>query len=369
MKFWLTASTIALLLTLSAAVWAACGVGPPQAPCAPVNFDPANPGGSGYVKVFEDLFTNNSNVDFNPTGSQNASKHWFTQKFFGGGNEPANTFTFTPTGMTIASTLSFDTGNYNLATATPANNPQGWVGNAFGGGAFFEAGISFNVNNVISSNFAGWPSFWSLATEWAAQKGADPFPGQASNWHQYVEDDFFELLNSGDPTHVWGTGIHHWFGPFGGPCPYGYKINQPNLCDAINLNNAGSDYNNAFVRQQSGAVVDWSTVRKIQHLWVPGTAANSNKGYVQNWMDNLPAQGGAGSGAFAPLAKTGWTDGAYTYPATFPGNAGSRNFVFSILDQQHLVVILGDGPSTGNHQYKVNFVRVWQIPGCGTIVH
>jgi hypothetical protein len=86
-------------------------------------------------------------------------------------------------------------------------------------------------------------------------------------------------------------------------------------------------------------------------------------------MDNLPAQGGAGSGAFAPLAKTGWTDGTYSYPSTFPGNAGSRNFVFSILDQQHLVVILGDGPSTGNHQYKVNFVRVWQIPGCGTIVH
>jgi hypothetical protein len=76
---------------------------------------------------------------------------------------------------------------------------------------------------------------------------------------------------------------------------------------------------------------------------------------VQNFFDGVPSV--AGAGAFSPLSKTGWDDSAsYTF-ATLPGSPA----VFSILDQTHLVVILGSGPET---PINVSSVKVWQLPGC-----
>jgi hypothetical protein len=353
-------------IVAATAVYATCGVPPPQSPCAPASFNPAKPAASGYVLVFSDTFTDSSNVDFNATGSP--GKHWYTAKFFGGGNEPSSTFTFGPNGLTINSDLPWDTGNYNLATATPANNAQGWVGSAFGGGAYFEANISFNAANVANRGYLGWPAFWGEAVEWAAQKDADQVPGKPIRYEQYSEDDFFEYDNTGAPLNGWGTGLHHWYGPFGGPCPYGYKAGAPSLCDIINLNNEGSYYNNAVSTFPDSHNVDWSVFHKISQIWVPGTAANGNQGYVQNFIDNQPAH--AGPGAFFPLSKVGWTDGTINVDTL-----QNSPLAFSIIDQDHLVVILGAGPKVSNgvtlpdQQYRVNFVRVWQIPGCGSIAH
>jgi hypothetical protein len=132
-------------------------------------------------------------------------------------------------GLTINPT--FQTGNYNLATATPSTNTQGWIGNVWGGGAYFEAQFSFNGTAVINSGFAGWPSFWSLAIEHLAAKLADQVPGQG--YENFVEDDFFEFDNTGSEPARYGAGIHNWYGNYAATCAYGYLAGQPHYCDIL----------------------------------------------------------------------------------------------------------------------------------------
>jgi len=62
-------------------------------------------------------------------------------------------------------------GNWNIATAAPANNTQGYVGQAFGGGAYFEAKVKFDPTMVNFSQ--GFPAFWGFSIEHAANQGAD----------------------------------------------------------------------------------------------------------------------------------------------------------------------------------------------------
>jgi hypothetical protein len=64
-------------------------------------------------------------------------------------DEPAANISTGVNGLTI--TPTFYTGNYNIATAAPAANTQGWVGNAWGGGAYFEARFKFDGAAVIAS--------------------------------------------------------------------------------------------------------------------------------------------------------------------------------------------------------------------------
>jgi hypothetical protein len=153
--------------------------------------------------VFSDNFQNSSTIDFSATG--NPGFHWYTAKFFGYGNEPAGNISTGVNGLTLSPT--FQTGNYNLATATPSTNTQGWIGNAWGGGAYFEARLTFNGPR----GSAGWPSFWSLPMEHAAAKLADQVPGQVAGYENFVEDDFFEYDNSGAVTPRYGAGIHDWY--------------------------------------------------------------------------------------------------------------------------------------------------------------
>jgi hypothetical protein len=63
----------------------------------------------------------------------------------------------------------------------------------------------------------------------------------------------------------------------------------------------------------------------------------------------------AGAGAFSPLSKIGWSSNT---PNTFE-TLQNNEAAFSILDRQHLFIILGTGTS---QPFTIRFVHVWQLP-------
>jgi hypothetical protein len=140
--------------------------------CIPgVPFDPTNPTSAGFGLVFSDDFTNPQTIDL--TASGNAGFNWYLTKFFGYGTEPASTIAITPDGLVL--TPSSDSGgNWNIATAAPANNTQGYVGQAFGGGAYFEAKIKFDPTTVNFSQ--GFPALWGFSIEHAQIRGPITLP-------------------------------------------------------------------------------------------------------------------------------------------------------------------------------------------------
>ena len=75
---------------------------------------------------------------------------------------------------------------------------------------------------------------------------------------------------------------------------------------------------------------------------------------MQNFIDGQPAY--AGDGKFSPLSKTGWKDVASAF--IDPMNSSTA---FSVLDRDHLMIILGSGLG---QPFTVGYVKVWQIPGC-----
>ena len=310
-------------------------------------FDPSNPTSTGFSLVFSDDFTNPQTIDLNVTG--NAGFKWYLTKFFGYETEPASTIAFTPDGLVLTPTSV--TGSYNIATAAPANNAQGYVGNAFGGGAYFEAKIKFDPATVNFSQ--GFPAFWGFSIEHAANKGDDHPAGTPTGFQHFIEDDFFEFDISWASSIAYGTAIHDWYGIYASTCQEGYRKGSPGFCDVTN-NGLGTPYNNFVSTKQNNVTIDWTQWHIIGQLWVPGRPYKRPEGYVQNFIDGQPAY--AGDGKFTPLSKTGWKDVASAY--IDPMNSPTA---FSVLDSNHLMIILGSGLG---QPFTVRYVKVWQIPGC-----
>jgi hypothetical protein len=242
--------------------------------CIPAGlFDPTNPTSTGFRLVFSDDFTNPQTIDLNATG------------------------------------------NYNIATAAPANNTQGYVGNAFGGAAYFEAKIKFDPTTVNFSQ--GFPAFWGFSIEHAANKGADHPAGTPTGFQHFIEDDFFEFDIGWASSIAYGTAIHDWYGIYSSICQEGYLKGSPGFCDVTN-NGLGTPYNNFVSTKQNNVTIDWTQWHIIGQLWVPGSPYFHPAGYVQNFIDGQPAY--AGDGKFTPLSKTGWKDvgSAYVDPMNSP---------------------------------------------------
>jgi hypothetical protein len=277
-------------------------------------FDPNNPAASGYQLAFHDEFDSASTIDLNASGLPGFN--WYRQQFFGRPPTSSNFITMANGELIISGmdTTSF----YTLASAAPSTNVFGYVGNAWGGGAFIESRFHFDPATI---NTNGWPSFWSMAVEHMAAPGvADQWPGQAPGYAHFIEDDFFEYdTHSFAGAQSYGAAMHDWYGIFNPTMGYSNIFNETN-----------------FV-VQTGAGTDFTEFHTYAQLWVPST--NGQPGYVINYFD-----GNA-------LSQVNWVGSG---PGTPPP---SGNALFSIIDQDHLVLCLGTG--TGEPMV-FDWVRVWQ---------
>lgn len=311
-------------------------------------FNPSNPAASGYSLVFDDEFNSISTVDVNNSGA--TGFNWYTRNFFGG---------FTTAGRISVSGGALSLSNsdnhigLDLATVAPAANADGFVGRAYGGGAYFEARLKFNPA-AVNPGATGWPSFWSNSIEIWVNNGRwnANWPGQTpvssggpnSGYNHFAELDFLEYdLGT---TAQFNNAFHDWYG-VKNQCGGGW------YCDINNNPNGGNGGASSFTNGQPfvpGGAPDWSQYHTIGQLWVAGNAANGFNGYVQGYFDNVPT-----------TAKVTWKGP----PNANPPPVGTAQF--SIIDQQHMAVVLGTDTS-GNTQYTVDWVHVWQIPGQGNCI-
>jgi len=229
-------------------------------------------------------------------------------------------------------TLTFlgdETGpNGQIASAAQAR--KGFVGTAFGGGGYFEARLRFNPEQVIAGTKSGWPSFWSMALEHlVSQTPIDK--KDSSDYKRFVEVDFFEydLFPYLRERNVYGGAMHDWHGVWKKTCPGGFcNVVFPSIKKWVPIGTNFNEYHS------------------YGFLWVPATPRK--QGYAQYYFDNVPV----GSAIF-------WNE----YQGKLDPSEERRR-AFSIIDKQHLVLILGTGV---DKPMSVQSVRVFQKSSDGNV--
>jgi hypothetical protein len=193
------------------------------------------------------------------------------------------------------------------------------VGHAWGGGAYFEATMTFDPAAVFPSN-GGWPAFFGISYEGLASKAQAP--GQPAGYVHYGELDvmeygFFNYPGNINYNFFWQT-LHDF---------YGYP--PPNQI----LNNGTSAISGGDLRG----------THRYGALWTKGYGRRP--GSVQAYFDGVPMGG--------PV-----TTGLVTWPAG-QGNVipPTPETAYSIFDLQHFALALQASPLA---PVTVRNVQVWQ---------
>lgn len=300
-------------------------------------FNAADPVASGLTLAFESTFSSLSKIDISRTKA--AGFDWYVTRPFDAGYTSAAEIAIDADGLILTPTS--DTANFNLASAALNAAGNGLVGRTFGGGGYFEATIKCDPTAINTAD--GWPSWWSFGAEHALHNvnNADQWKGQPNGQIRYAEVDFFEALVSWAPRVAYGATVHDMAGPSGSFNSY---IND----DAHGWNST-ADPDPSILE---GGYINWTKWHKFGCLWIPAGPTNGFRGSLTWYMDDLPTNvrvywSAPKYGSFLPdateLAKTG---------------ANTSPYLFSILDQQKLMLILGAGK---NQTMRVKSVRVWSL--------
>jgi hypothetical protein len=280
----------------------------------------------GYnLKTFSTNFSLN-NVDLNNTSR--SGTNWYSWRFFG--HRFSNTSRIIKINNDASVTLLGDNNIYSasIATATPTNSSEKFLGTAFGGGAYFEALLKFDSNGHDKRN---WPAFWSMAIEHMASLSSAQWPGQPKGYEHFIEADFFEYDVGGG--NFFGGAIHDWYGIWNKTCPEGYcKASLPY----------------SVVKRQVPKNTDFNQYHRYGFLWVPAT--DKTVGYAEYYFDGQKVG-----------ERTSWSK--YTNQSPPPG---SKPWTFGIIDNNHLVIVLGTG---FKQPMTVKSVSVWQASIKQNLIH
>lgn len=210
-----------------------------------------------------------------------------------------------------------------LVSAANVETAPRYVGQAFGGGGYFEAELRFDAEKVdLKDNV--WPAFWTVSLESSASLPGQHWAGQPPNYNHTVELDIFEYLyGASKPRNVYGATGHEFFGIYGVTCP-------PNRCKVHSRQN----------ERIAPIGTDWSRFHKFGMLWVP--ASESHKGKVEFYFDG---------------ALIGSTIHWDKYHDQAPPITPASTWNFGVVDTQHLILILSSGKSA---PMTVRSVNVWQ---------
>lgn len=246
---------------------------------------------------------------------------WYPYKFFGAHTTLSSISLDQNETVTLLGDVTGPNGE--LATASWTGIPGGFVGTAFGGGGYFEATFKFDPQDVIRNDFSGWPSWWSMSIEHMANLDARQWPGQQKGYEHFIEADFFEYdlkdYAIRNKLNYFGGALHDWFGHSSEP----YK-NVP-LPHTVFIREVPID-------------TDFTQYHRYGFLWVP--AAATRDGYAEHYFDGRRVG-----------RRIAWK--RYTNQAPPP----KPPWLFSIIDHNHLVLILGTGV---NEPMTIRSVNVWQ---------
>lgn len=276
----------------------------------------------GYkTRTFSANFTS---ATVNTSGATKSGFLWYPYALFGRHARPSAVGLNTDGSVTLAGDTAGPNGE--ITSATPASNSAGFVGTAFGGGAYIEAVFKFNPNDVAAAHSKGWPSFWGLAAEGSVVNNqANQWKGQVKGYDHQIEYDFFEYdyLPYNVPRNVYSSAIHDWYGV--------YNVTCPGLCQEGTAS--------AVSKRAAPVTTDFTQYHRYGYLWVPATA--TTEGYARAYFDGEPIG----------------TDVRWTQFTNQPPAPNGQSWAFGVIDRQHLVLILGTGVS---EPMTVESVTVWQ---------
>lgn len=246
---------------------------------------------------------------------------WYVWDLFGAKADPRAIQINSDGSVTLAGDKT--KANGQLVTAVKASP---FVGVAFGGGAYIEATLRFDLDAVSRATVQAWPAFWSLPFEGNVVSGLDGWVGQARDYRHSMEVDFFEAIRNpeGLSGPAYGASIHEWYGVYRKTCLDG-------LCGSSMPYHEGM----RLVPHDT----DFSYYHRYGFLWVP--AKPDRRGYVKFYFDRKQV---------GPTRY--WT----LYEDQPPPPQG-QPWAFGYLDQQHIFLILSSGLG---QPMTVKSVDVWQ---------
>ncbi|MET4605077.1 hypothetical protein ABIB90_004572 [Bradyrhizobium sp. JR4.1] len=268
--------------------------------------------------------TFSSQADFSPSTVDQSltfipGMKWYNSNIIKGAQQSPDHNIINADGSITTSSLRNALG---LVTAANIAKPPGFVGQAFGGGGYFEAELRFDPTTVDLK--AVWPAFWSVSLESSAALPVQRWNGQQPNFNHTVELDIFEYLYAlPKPRNIYGAAGHEFFGIYDVTC-------KPGRCKVDSVNN----------ERVAPADTDWSQYHKFGMLWIPAT--EDSRGSVKFYFDRKQIG-----------SSIQWTK----FRDEDPPVTASSPWKFGILDRQHLILILTAGRSS---PITVRSVNVWQ---------
>jgi hypothetical protein len=266
---------------------------------------------------------------FGPAVILNAN--WFPWNFYGSGSQPSGAAVQNADGSLFISGIANNNYGGGVATASQTSSGKHWTGTAFGGGAYFEAVLSFTgQGNGPYRN--GGPAFWALDVEHTSQGPYEVrWPGQRNDAAGRPYTDFFEfdVMEYDVKEYAYQNGIGNWYG-----YTPGHATANPYRA----------------VRGSDGSVlVPDGTMFYRYHtyggLWVPATP--STQGYLKFYFDGVQTGQTFYWNYFDPREPS-------KYPAAPPVVGSSA---MSGMDWRHMMLILGTGTT---QPMTVQSVSVWQ---------
>lgn len=266
---------------------------------------PADVATYGFSAVtFNDNFTSLSDIDLTDSGAPGFK--WYLRNAWPNASQTGyhNIPSSDPTGVVLNSPgngVQLSKGShFNLVTAC-TDGADGYHGQVFSGGGYFEISMNFNPALANPANPI-WPAFW------AHDVGCLEFPNRTD----FMEPDFFEAYPSGLGTITIFMAIHDWA-----------------IVGGVNTTN---NQNPNYIVTLPGSP-DLTQFHRYGTLWVPA-ARNSETGLVKRYFDgvNIPAM------TVEYSATTG------SSPVATPFNP---NGVFSIWDSESIILIISSGAGTG----------------------
>lgn len=258
-------------------------------------------------------------------------KNWFAWNFYGAGAQAAGAAAQKLDGTLFISGNENNSYGATVATARQSNDGLRWTGTAFGGGAYFEAVLSF-TGQGNGPYLNGGPAFWALDIEHTSQ---GPYvvnwPGEASNYNDFFEVDFMEYDVK---EFSFQNGIGNWYGTSG-----------QSTSNPVQM-----------VPGAAGSVLvpirtNFSEFHTYGCLWVPATP--TTQGYLKFYFDGVQTS--------EPFVWN-YNDPAHPFPAPPINNSTAM----SGMDQRHMFLILGTGTT---QPMTVKSVTVWQATAANNLTN
>jgi hypothetical protein len=301
-------------------------------------FNPSNITSYGYDLVFDTEWNDTSDV--NTSATPGPGSKFYTRLFSKwGGASNAPSLSVSGGVLTI--------GGGQISSIAPTSSGTSFVGTSFQGGGYFEARLAWNRSGDVAnpskpiSDTNWWPSFYSVPAEYFT---GSQWPGQATGYTHFVENDWFEAWSG----NYYGATVHDWWGDYssagcnGISTPLGYCEISNDGTSTVHPTDPALDGVAKNQNRVSMGTSNPAGFHIIGALWVSAKHSASGFGYVEYFFD----------GAYTGVWKS-WKPlpSGLAPPPSLP-------YIFSELDDNHSVIFIG-APS--NQVLQVDWIHAWQL--------